>query len=61
MGWLWWVGTIVIVAWLVALVDIVRTRARFTGSQLAAWLLLVIVLPVLGTILYFVVGRRPQL
>jgi len=60
MGWLWWVGTIAIIAWAVALVDIVRSRERFTGGQLAAWILLVIILPVVGTILYFVVGRRPS-
>ena len=59
MGWLWWVGTIAIIAWAVALVDIVRSRARFTGGQLAAWILIVVILPVVGTILYFVVGRRP--
>jgi hypothetical protein len=60
MGWLWWVGTIVIIAWAVALVDIIRGRHRFTGGQLAAWILLVVILPVVGTILYFVVGRRPS-
>jgi hypothetical protein len=58
MGWLWWAGAVAIVAWGVALVDIVRSRSRFTGGQLAAWVLLVIILPVVGTILYFVVGRR---
>lgn len=57
MGWLSWVGAIVIVAWLV---DIVRRRAQLRRGQLAAWLLIVIILPVLGTILYFAVGRRPQ-
>jgi heme/copper-type cytochrome/quinol oxidase subunit 2 len=60
MGWLWWVGAVAIIAWVVALVDIIRGRGRFTGGQLAAWILLVIILPVIGTILYFVVGRRPS-
>ncbi len=59
MGWLWWVGAVAIVAWLVAIVDIIRFRERFSRGQLAAWILIVIILPVLGTILYFVVGRRP--
>ena len=36
MGWLWWAGAVAIVAWGVALVDIVRSRSRFTGGQLAA-------------------------
>ena len=61
MGWLWWVGAVVIVAWLVALVDIIRGRARLSRGQLAAWILIVIILPVIGTILYFVVGRRPAI
>jgi hypothetical protein len=60
VGWLWWVGAIVIVAWVFALVDIVRGRARFTRGQLAAWLLIVVILPIVGTILYFAVGRRTE-
>lgn len=60
MGWLWWVGAVVIVAWLFAIVDMIRRRKRLSRVQLVAWLLIVIILPVLGTILYFVVGRRPQ-
>ena len=60
MGWLWWAGAVAIVAWLVAIVDIVRGRARFSGGQLAACILIVVILPVVGTILYFVVGRRPD-
>jgi hypothetical protein len=60
VGWLWWAGAVAIVAWVVALVDILRSRARFSGSQLAAWILIVVILPVIGTILYFVVGRRPD-
>ena len=60
MGWLWWVGAVVIVAWLFAIVDMIRRRELLSRGQLAAWLLIVIILPVLGTILYFVVGRRPQ-
>lgn len=59
MDWLWWLGAVAIVAWVVAIVDMVRRRAELSRGQLAAWLLVVIILPVLGTILYFVVGRRP--
>ncbi len=60
MDWLWWVGAVVIVAWLFAIVDMIRRRAQLRRGQLAAWVLIVIILPVLGTILYFVIGRRPQ-
>jgi Phospholipase_D-nuclease N-terminal len=59
VGWLWWLGTVAIIAWLVALVAIIRGRERFSRGQLAAWILIVIILPLVGTILYFVVGRRP--
>jgi hypothetical protein len=50
---------VAIIAWLVALVDIIRGRERFSRGQLATWILIVIILPVVGTILYFVVRRRP--
>ncbi len=61
MEWFWWlVGVVAAVAWAVALVDIVQRRSALTRGQLAAWALIVIILPVLGTILYFVIGRQPQ-
>jgi Phospholipase_D-nuclease N-terminal len=57
----WWlVGAAAAVAWAVALVDMVRRRSALARRQLAAWVLIVIILPVLGTILYFVVGRQPR-
>lgn len=58
---IWWLlGVVAIVAWVVALVDIVRRRGELTGGQFAAWVLVVIILPVLGTILYFVISRQAQ-
>jgi hypothetical protein len=61
MDWFWWlVGVVAAVAWVVALVDMVRQRSALTRGQLAAWVLIVIILPVLGTILYFVIGRQPE-
>ena len=58
MDWFWWLaGVVAVAAWVVALVDMVRRRGAERG-QLAAWVLIVIILPVLGTILYFVIGRR---
>ena len=59
MDWFWWLGAVAIVAWVVAIVDMVRRRAELSRGQLAAWLLIVLIFPVVGTILYFVVGRRP--
>jgi hypothetical protein len=61
MGSFWWlVGVTAVVAWAVALVDMVRRRSALTHGQLAAWVLIVIILPVLGTVLYFVIGRQPE-
>jgi hypothetical protein len=57
----WWlVGVVAAVAWAVALVDMVRRRSALRRGQLAAWVLIVIILPILGTILYFAVGRQPE-
>jgi hypothetical protein len=50
---------VAIVAWLVALVDMVRRRDELTRGQLAAWVLIVLILPVVGTVLYFALGRKP--
>jgi hypothetical protein len=61
MEWFWWlIGVVAAVAWAVALVDIVQRRRALARGQLAAWVLIVIILTVLGTILYFVIGRQPK-
>jgi hypothetical protein len=52
---------VAIAAWAVALVDIVRRGHEFARGQLAAWVLLVVILPVAGTVLYFAVGRKPAI
>jgi hypothetical protein len=58
---IWWLlGVVAIVAWVVALVHIIKRRNMLTGTQFAAWVLIVIILPVLGTILYFAIGREPE-
>jgi hypothetical protein len=54
-------AVVAIVAWAVALVDIVRRGDQFARGQLAAWVLIVVLLPVVGTVLYFTVGRRPAI
>jgi uncharacterized membrane protein YoaK (UPF0700 family) len=59
VDWLWLFGVVAVIAWLVAVVDMIRRRAELSRGQLAAWILIVIILPVLGTILYFAVGRKP--
>lgn len=59
MDWLWFLGVVAIIAWLIAIVDMIRRRDQLSRGQLAAWILIVIIFPVLGTILYFVFGRKP--
>jgi uncharacterized membrane protein YoaK (UPF0700 family) len=57
MAWFWWlIGVIVVAAWIVAIVDIVRRRHTRTIAATSAWILLVIILPVLGTLGYFLVN-----
>ena len=45
MDWLWFLGFVAAVAWIVAIVDMVRRRASLSRGQLGAWLLIVIILP----------------
>jgi hypothetical protein len=52
---------VAVVAWVVALVDIVRRRDELSRKQLVAWVLLVVILPVVGTVLYFALGRKPEI
>ena len=55
-GFFWALGVLVVIAWVVAVVDIVRKRHTRTGTKTAAWILLVIIIPVIGTVTYFLVN-----
>jgi hypothetical protein len=61
MDWLWFLGVVAVIAWIVAVVDMIRRRRSLSRGQLVAWILIVVILPVVGTILYFAVGRRSAL
>ena len=39
-GFFWVIGVLVVIAWVVAIVDIVRKRHLRTGAKTAAWILL---------------------
>jgi len=52
------VGLATFIVWLVALVDILRSE--FTGNNKIIWLLVVIFVPLIGAILYFLIGRRQK-
>ena len=45
--------------WIWALVDILRNE--FTGSNKLIWLLAVIMVPMIGMILYWVIGREQKI
>jgi hypothetical protein len=45
--------------WIWALVDILKNE--FTGSNKLIWLLAVIMIPMIGMILYFFIGREQKL
>jgi hypothetical protein len=51
-------GLLVLVLWVAALVDLVR-RPDLDRRQRSGWILFVVLLPVIGSIVYFV--RRPIL
>jgi hypothetical protein len=52
------IGIPLLVVWALAIVDIVRRP--LPRAQTAAWILLVIVLPVVGTLIYFILRKPTQ-
>ena len=50
---------ILLLPWIIALVDILRSE--FTGSNKIVWLLVVIFLPVIGFLLYFLIGTKQKI
>jgi hypothetical protein len=57
MAWFWWLLVLgVITMWVLTVVDLVRRRHAMSGGKLAAWVILVIVFPVLGSVVYFLVN-----
>lgn len=56
MAWFWWLLiAFVVVLWLVTLFDIFRQWGSRSLGKSIAWLVAVLVFPVLGTIVYFIV------
>jgi hypothetical protein len=57
MGLIWWFLVISIaVIWIATIVDIVRRRHSRSGGATAAWIVAVLVFPVVGSIVYFLVN-----
>jgi uncharacterized RDD family membrane protein YckC len=46
------------ILWVLALVDILK--GEFKGNDKLIWIIIVAVLPVLGAILYFVIGKNQK-
>lgn len=53
-------GLLCLLLWIWALVDIIQSRFREDSTKII-WCLLVIFLPFIGTILYYVIGREQRL
>ena len=50
---------IIVPLWVIALVDVLKSE--FKGNDKIIWLIVVIVLPVVGAILYFLVGKKQKI
>ena len=62
MSGLWWavggiIGAVILVIWAITIWDIVRSHLG--GGKTAAWLLIVILLPLFGSVFYWF-RRKPQ-
>ncbi|MGE5689397.1 MAG: PLD nuclease N-terminal domain-containing protein, partial [Pseudomonadota bacterium] len=49
-------GALIVIAWIAAFVHILRHRHARTLASTAAWILVVLILPIVGTITYFLVN-----
>jgi type VI protein secretion system component VasK len=60
VAWFWWLlGVFIVALWIFTIVDIIRRRHTRPGSTTAAWILLVLIIPVVGTVIYFLVNGAP--
>lgn len=61
MSWIWPILAIAVIAlWVYAFIDIFRRRQSMSGGKIAAWVIFIILFPILGTIVYFLVrGSGP--
>ena len=57
MAWFWWLFWIVVIVMVVAaIVNLIQRRHTMSGGRLAAWLIAILVFPILGTLIYFLVN-----
>jgi Phospholipase_D-nuclease N-terminal len=54
MSWIWPILAILVIAlWVAALLDIVRRRHAMPRGRIAAWVVAIVVVPIVGTIASF--------
>jgi hypothetical protein len=47
-------SVLIVIAWIVGLVDVITRRPDLDRTKRLAWILLIVILPIVGTGLYFV-------
>lgn len=52
-------GVAIMILWVLGLIDVLKNRTDLDRGQKSGWVLLIVLLPVVGTIYYFI--RRPTL
>jgi hypothetical protein len=54
MTWIWPIlGILVVAMWMYALYDIIKRRHEMSGAKIAAWVIVILVFPVVGVIVYY--------
>ena len=57
MAWFWWLlGIFVVILWIATIVNIIQRRHERSGGKTAAWIIVILVFPVLGSLVYFLVN-----
>jgi len=57
VSFFWWILTIgVLIIWIASVADIIKRRKILSTTAVITWLLVVIVFPVLGSIVYLMVN-----
>jgi Phospholipase_D-nuclease N-terminal len=57
MGLFWWLlGVAIVAIWVLSIIDIVRKRHVRSGGATAAWIIVVLVFPIVGTLIYYMVN-----
>ena len=52
-------GVVILILWVLGLIDVLTKRSDLDRGQKSGWVLLIVLLPVIGTIWYFI--RRPMM